>query len=166
MQPLNDEHHPHSTAYPVKKIVSGAQSGVDRAALDVALKLGIPCGGWCPRGRRSEDGPIPLRYPVQETPTAEYAERTEWNVRDSDATLVLCDGPPTGGTAVTIGLAQKWDRPCLTVDLAENPRVEPVQQWLKAHHIHTLNVAGPRLSTSPRSYALASLFMESLLTSG
>ncbi len=153
-----------ATRFPVQKIVSGGQSGVDRAALDIALKLGISCGGWCPRGRRAEDGPIAPRYPLQETPTSEYAERTEWNVRDSDGTLVLCDGPPTGGTAVTIGLAKKWDRPCHVVDLAENPRIAPVRAWIASAHIKTLNVAGPRISTSPRCHALACLFLESLLT--
>ena len=76
------------SAGPVE-IVSGGQTGVDRAALDVALALGLACGGWCPRGRRAEDGPLPARYPLRETPSASYPERTEWNVRDSDGTLVL-----------------------------------------------------------------------------
>jgi hypothetical protein len=71
------------------RVVSGGQTGVDRAALDAALACGLPCGGWCPRGRRAEDGPIDPGYPLRETPGDDYAERTEWNVRDSDATLVL-----------------------------------------------------------------------------
>ena len=74
---------------PIGKIVSGGQTGVDRAALDVARELSLACGGWCPRGRRAEDGAIPARYPLVETPRAAYPQRTEWNVRDSDATLVL-----------------------------------------------------------------------------
>src|SRR6266571_9073801 len=82
----------------VSKIVSGGQTGVDRAALDVALELGIPCGGWCPRGRRAEDGIIPERYPLIETPTTAYPQRTERNVRDSDGTLVLTVGRADGGT--------------------------------------------------------------------
>src|SRR5262245_51361441 len=73
----------------ISKIVSGGQTGVDRAALDVALELGIPCGGWCPKGRLAEDGPIPERYPLKETTLRVYPQRTEWNVRDSDGTLVL-----------------------------------------------------------------------------
>ena len=80
------------------RIVSGGQTGVDRAALDVALELSIPCGGWCPKGRKAEDGALPARYPLKETPSEEYAQRTTWNVRDSDGTLILTHGAPTGGT--------------------------------------------------------------------
>src|SRR5436305_1193025 len=83
-------------------IFSGGQTGVDRAALDVALELGIPCSGWCPRGRRAEDGTIPPRYPLQETRSLAYPVRTRWNVRDSDGTLILTRGRPDRGTALTI----------------------------------------------------------------
>ena len=83
-----------------RKIVSGGQTGVDRAALDVAIKLGIEAGGWCPRGRRAEDGPIEERYPLRETWSRTYSQRTEWNVRDSDATLILCRGTPSLPTAM------------------------------------------------------------------
>jgi hypothetical protein len=76
----------------IGRLVSGGQTGVDRAALDVALKLGIPCGGWCPRGRQAEDGVIPARYPLAETPSEGYSERTRWNVRDADATLTAETG--------------------------------------------------------------------------
>lgn len=74
------------------RVISGGQTGVDRAALDVALELGLPCGGWCPAGRRAEDGPIPARYPLTETAGADYVERTRRNVVEADATLVLCHG--------------------------------------------------------------------------
>lgn len=84
----------------IAEIRSGGQTGVDRAALNVAIRLGIPCGGWCPQGRLAEDGRIPLCYPLRETPTAEYAERTMWNVRDSDGTLILTWGEPAGGYCV------------------------------------------------------------------
>jgi hypothetical protein len=84
------------------KIISGGQTGVDRAALDAALALNIPCGGWCPKGRKAEDGPIPERYPLQETSSADYRVRTEKNVTDSDGTLILTRGPVTGGTAYTV----------------------------------------------------------------
>ncbi len=142
---------------------SGGQTGVDRAALDAALALGIPVGGWCPRGRRAEDGPIAPRYPLRETPTEMYTERTAWNVRDADATLILTRGAPTGGTAATVEAARALGRPLHIVDLAENSAVEPVADWLRAHGVRTLNVAGPRESTVPGVYAEARTFVERLL---
>src|SRR2546428_11872569 len=86
----------------IKKIISGGQTGVDRAALDVALELGIACGGWCPKGRRAEDGAGDRRYTLTVTPREEYPQRTEWNVRDSDGALVMLSGPANGGTGVDI----------------------------------------------------------------
>ena len=133
----------------IERIVSGGQTGVDRAALDVALALGLPCGGWCPRGRRAEDGPIDERYPLRETPSPDYPQRTEWNVRDSDGTLVLTRGRPGGGTALTIALARRLGRPCLVVDLASDPDPDPVRRWVESEGIRTLNVAGPRESQQP-----------------
>jgi len=131
------------------KIVSGGQTGVDRAALDAALHLGIPCGGWCPRGRRAEDGAIPSRYPLVETPTARYPQRTEWNVRDSDGTLVLHAGRPRGGTALTIRLVARLRKPVLPVDLDLDPDPRAVLEWIAGRGIRVLNVAGPRESESP-----------------
>ena len=130
------------------RIVSGGQTGVDRAALDVALELGLPCGGWCPRGRRAEDGPLDPRYPLRETPTKSYAERTEWNVRDSDGTLVLTVGPARGGTALTVELAQHLGKPVLVVDLDGGEAASPalVVDWIRGYDIAVLNVAGPRAS--------------------
>ena len=133
----------------VRKIVSGGQTGVDRAALDAALELGIPCGGWCPRGRLAEDGAIPSRYPLVETPTRRYPQRTEWNVRDSDGTLALVRGRPRGGTALTLRLAEAMGRPRQVVDLASAPEPEAVRRWIAVHAIRTLNVAGPRESEWP-----------------
>src|SRR5947199_9268484 len=108
-------------------IVSGGQTGVDRAALDVALELGIPCRGWCPKGRLAEDGPIPERYPLEETTLPVYPQRTEWNVRDSDGTLVLTIGtalaPGGSGTALTIQLARRQKRPDLMVKLKDHPAI-------------------------------------------
>ncbi|MCZ6552322.1 MAG: hypothetical protein O7A67_00850, partial [SAR324 cluster bacterium] len=96
-----------ASAVPLQRIVSGGQSGVDRAALDAALATGLPCGGWCPRGRRAEDGPIHERYHLLETPSRRYAQRTEWNVRDSDGTLLLTRREPSRGTALTRRLASR-----------------------------------------------------------
>jgi hypothetical protein len=95
---------------------------VDRASLDAALEFGIPCGGWCPKGRKAEDGPIPPRYPLSETPSADYGQRTEWNVRDSDGTLILNSGELAGGTAQTVEIARRLRKPFLVVDLAPRER--------------------------------------------
>src|ERR1051325_10056938 len=101
------------------KIISGGQTGVDRAALDVALELEIECGGYCPKGRRSEDGIIPEKYPLTETSTREYAERTELNVKTADGTLVLIDNQADRGTSLTIELCNRHKKPSMTVDLSE-----------------------------------------------
>ncbi|ROR35013.1 YpsA SLOG family protein [Inmirania thermothiophila] len=147
----------------LRRIVSGGQSGVDRAALDVALALGLPAGGWCPAGRRAEDGPIPARYPLRETPSADYAQRTAWNVRDSDATLILHRGPLAGGTRLTRELAERHGRPCLCIDLAAVPDPAAVRRWLTAHGVGSLNVAGPRETQSPGIGAEAAAFLRRLL---
>jgi hypothetical protein len=145
------------------RIVSGGQTGVDRAALDVSLELGIPCGGWCPRGRKAEDGPISSRYPLRETPTAEYAQRTEWNVRDADGTLVLTRGQPEGGTALTIALARRQEKPYLVLDLGEALPLKKVRAWAEAHQVQTLNVAGPRESDNPGIYEQALAVLRQVL---
>ncbi len=147
----------------LQRIVSGGQSGVDRAALDAALKCGIPCGGWCPQGRLAEDGPIAAHYPLKETPSREYRVRTEWNVRDSDATLILNIGILEGGTALTQVLAARYGRPCLVVDPSAEPEANKVVAWLEANRIATLNVAGPRGSKQPELYRLALKFLSDLL---
>jgi len=147
---------------PVLKVVSGGQTGVDRAALDAARAAGLPCGGWCPRGRLAEDGPIDPGYPLVETPGADYAERTEWNVRDSDGTLVVARGRPTGGTALTMTLARRRAKPLLVVDLSRGPSPEEVARWIEARAIGTLNVAGPRESQRPGIGREAQGFLEAL----
>jgi hypothetical protein len=145
-------------------IVSGGQTGVDRAALDVALELGLPCGGWCPRGRRAEDGPIDARYPLTETPWDGYPQRTEWNVRDSDGTLVLARGTPDRGTALTIYLATRYNRPLLVIDLGGSPDAQAVRQWADRYDVHVVNVAGPRESSCPGIHDEAAAFMRRVLT--
>jgi Circularly permutated YpsA SLOG family len=147
----------------VHKVVSGGQTGVDRAALDAALRLGLACGGFCPRGRRAEDGPIDERYPLVETPSDDYAERTEWNVRDSDGTLVLTRGSPSGGTALTIEIARRMGRPFLVVDLTGDPDPATARRWLAEARIGVLNVAGPRESQRPGIGEAARAFLDRLL---
>jgi len=131
------------------RIVSGGQTGVDRAALDVALELGIPHGGWCPRGRLAEDGVIPARYQLRETASSDYAVRTEQNVLDSDATLIVSAGRPRGGTEFTLDLARRHGKPHLVVDLDAPHGPAEIRRWLTDHGVKTLNVAGPRESQSP-----------------
>ena len=135
-------------------IVSGGQTGADRAALDFAIEHGIAHAGWCPRGRLAEDGPIDVRYQLQETPSRRYAERTEWNVRDSDATVVFTIAPTvSGGTALTVDVAARLGKPCL--HLAQNAgqdaatSARQLLDFLTIHSVHRLNVAGPRASQEP-----------------
>lgn len=144
------------------KILSGGQTGVDRAALDAARALGLPCGGWCPRDRRAEDGPIAAIYPLVETPSTDYAQRTRWNVRDSDGTLVLTRGPVEGGTAFTVAVARRRRRPLLVVDLATESDPVEADRWVREAGIRVLNVAGPRESQRPGIGAEARPFLERL----
>lgn len=145
------------------KIISGGQTGVDRAALDTALELGLPVGGWCPKGRRAEDGPIDKGYPLQETESFYYPIRTERNVLDSDGTLILTRGKPKGGTALTVKLARAHKKPYLLVDLSAGEEVSPVRNWGKANRIKVLNVAGPRESETPGIYDRTVCFLKKVL---
>jgi len=129
-----------------RRIVSGGQAGVDRAALDVALALGFEVGGWCPAGRKAVDGPIDPRYPLTETPSPGYRQRTGWNVRDSDATLILTLGALRGGSALTRSLALQQGKPCLVVDLKDEGGLAVARAWLAQIGPESLNVAGPRES--------------------
>jgi hypothetical protein len=132
-----------------RSIVSGGQTGVDRGALDAAIAAGIPHGGWCPHGRLAEDGSIAAQYQLRETHSAKYYIRTRKNVLDSDATLILCHGPLTGGTDLTYRLAQRHAKPCLVVDLQQGPDAVEAQRWIEEHRVGVLNVAGPRESSHP-----------------
>ena len=136
----------------LEKVVSGGQTGVDRAALDAALAVGLACGGWCPRGRWAEDGPIAPRYPLVETPQATPAQRTAWNVRDSEATLVVARGALRGGTALALERARAEGRPVLVLDLAPESDLAAVEHWLDGCAARVLNVAGPRESEAPGIY--------------
>jgi hypothetical protein len=147
---------------PVEKIISGGQTGVNRAALDVALALGIECGGWCPKGRRAEDGRIPDRYPLIETDSATYSDRTKRNVRDADATLILTCGGLQGGTLLTQRTAARLGKRYLAVDLNNPGAPAAARGWLIAQRILILNVAGPRESQSPGVASLAARLLHDL----
>jgi hypothetical protein len=114
--PHQNDRWSRSTAPERLVIVSGGQTGVDRAALDAAISAGAPCGGWCPKGRRAEDGPIPERYPLTEMSGPDYLARTRKNVEDSDATLIITFGEPSGGTRRTVEFCQRLGKPHLIVD--------------------------------------------------
>ncbi|MGD0251653.1 MAG: putative molybdenum carrier protein [Verrucomicrobiota bacterium] len=134
------------------KIVSGGQTGVDRAALDFAIWRGYEHGGWCPRGRLAEDGAIPLIYRLRETDSADYDERTEKNVMDSDATLIVARARKlSGGTAFTKTCAEQHDRPALVVCERDgvSKSAAALSKFLKRNKIRALNVAGPRESQAP-----------------
>jgi hypothetical protein len=136
----------------VSKIISGGQTGADRAALDFAIEHGIPCGGWCPKGRRSEDGPIPAKYKLEETPSRDYPQRTEWNVRDSDGTAIFSIAPVlTGGSLKTIRLAERHEKPVVHISRERDSEkaAEKLASFIGGKKIRVLNVAGPRASKEP-----------------
>lgn len=137
----------------IRRIVSGAQTGADRGALDAALELGIETGGWVPKGRKAEDGVIPDSYPnLRETPGDDYETRTRWNVRDADATLILSHGALAGGSKFTESVARSLGKPVLHVDLSicgADEAVLSIRRWLSGLEGDTLNVAGPRASGDP-----------------
>jgi hypothetical protein len=142
----------------MRKIVSGGQTGVDRGALDAALALGFPCGGWCPGERQAEDGPIDPRYPVEGLPGAGYEERTVRNVEDSDGTAVLHFGPPEGGTALTARICRQRKKPHVLIDGEVVPPDEAARllaAFVRDNRIERLNVAGPRASKEPRAHPYA-----------
>ena len=150
---------------PLEKIISGGQTGVDRAALDAALEQNIPVGGWCPQGRRAEDGPIPEEYPLRETPSGEYEQRTAWNVRDSDGTLIIAPAPLTGGTALTQTEADEQGRPVLHVRPSDPVPIPMIRAWAAENDVQVLNVAGPRASEVNGIYDAARAILDDLLAS-
>jgi hypothetical protein len=148
-------------------VVSGAQTGADRAALDVALEHGLEIGGWVPRGRAAEDGSIPDRYTgLEETESPDPAVRTACNVRDADATLIVSHGPLAGGSRLTADEASGLEKPLLHLDLAVRTHTEAVdrlREWLCGVDPAVLNVAGPRASEDPAiSVAVAALLRDAL----
>jgi hypothetical protein len=151
----------------VEKIISGGQTGADRAALDFAIQHSIAHGGWCPRGRKAEDGTIDPRYNLQETPSSGYVQRTEWNARDSDGTVVFSITPVlTGGSKKTVELARKHGRPVLHLPkLSGASAAEAVlRRFIGEHGIRVLNVAGPRTSKEPEVAAFVREVLEKAWT--
>ena len=148
------------------KIISGGQTGVDRAALDVALKHGIKCGGWCPAGRLDEFGRIPDQYPVQELEVGGFTERTLQNVKDSDGTVIIYPGKLGGGTEQTVRFCVELKRPHQLIDAAQLSTEDGanfIADFVHSNNIAILNVAGPRQSEWPEGYDYASRALESFL---
>jgi hypothetical protein len=139
----------------IEKVVSGGQTGVDRAALDAALERDIACGGWCPAGRHADDGRIPDRYPLRETVDMDHTVRTENNVRDSDGTLMFYRGSLQGGTAYAVLMAKHLKRPVMAVNLDEPVGVDAIAQWVANNRIRVLHIGGQRESSSPGIYQAA-----------
>lgn len=140
------------------KIISGGETGVDRAALDVALQRGMECGGWCPAGRLDEFGIIPERYPVKELDEGGFSERTLRNVRDSDGTVIIYFGELSGGSAQTAQFCLEERRPHELIDAAKIPAEQAgklIADFVRVQQIATLNVAGPRQSNWPEGYDYA-----------
>ena len=140
----------------LKKIISGGQTGADQAALDVAIKLNIPHGGWIPKGRKTEEGPLSDQYQLQEMPTASYPKRTEQNVIDSDGTLIISHGKLSGGSDYTRKMTLKHHKQLLYVDLNNYEPFDAaslIASWIGMQKIQVLNVAGPRASKDPEIYA-------------
>ena len=147
----------------IEKIISGGQTGADRAALDVAIKFIIPHGGWIPKGRITEEGPLPDKYKLQEMSTSSYPVRTEQNVIDSDGTLIISHGELTGGSAYTRKMAMKHGKPWCHADLYKLPTFQAaiiIEEWISKYGIEALNVAGPRASKDPSIYGLVTVILE------
>jgi len=150
----------------ITKIISGGQTGADRAALDVAIAHGIPHGGWIPKGRKTEAGRLSTKYQLQEMPTNSYPERTEKNVVDSDGTLIISHGNLTGGSEYTREMAKKHGKPWIHVDASKHSvdaAVEVIRAWVSGNQIKVLNVAGPRASKDAKIYGSTDTLLTRLI---
>ena len=149
------------------KIISGGQTGVDRAALDVALRHGIECGGWCPAGRLDEFGKIPDHYPIRELEGGGFTERTLQNVKDSDGTVVMYPGELRGGSEQTIRFCVELHRPHQLIDaskVAAQDAATLIADFVRKDKISILNIAGPRQSEWPAGYEYATRTLEIFLS--
>jgi hypothetical protein len=149
----------------IRKIISGGQTGADQAALDAAIKLGIPHGGWIPKGRLTEKGTLPDKYKLTEMPDTSYAARTEQNVIDSNGTIIISHGPLSEGSEYTRQMAIKNHRPYLHIDLNQTPAFKSatlISAWIDKNNIEILNVAGPRASKDSQIYASVLKLIESV----
>jgi predicted Rossmann fold nucleotide-binding protein DprA/Smf involved in DNA uptake len=145
----------------LEKIVSGGQTGADRAGLDAAMKAGLPVGGYCPKGRLAEDGTVPEHYPLVEMTKGGYSARTELNVVESDGTVVFNIGKLTGGTRLTVECARKHNKPHIVIQLdVDKPDVTILAEWIDSNNIMVLNVAGPRESKTPGVHRLTCKYLE------
>lgn len=150
------------------KIISGGQTGVDRAALDVALKHGIESGGWCPTGRLDEFGRIPERYPVKELESGGFTERTLQNVKDSDGTVIVYPGNLSGGTEQTVRFCVEQQRPLKLIDssnVSTEKAAQLIADFVRANTINVLNVAGPRQSEWAKGYDYTTSMLEAFVSS-
>jgi putative molybdenum carrier protein len=147
----------------LSKIISGGQTGADRSALDWAIKRGVAHGGWCPKGRKAEDGVIDPRYNLAETPSEDYSQRTEWNVRDSDGTAVFSiRGELRGGSLLTVELAGRYNKPVihLCAQAERTNHAQELRSFIEEFGISALNVAGPRESDEPGVYRFVSRVLD------
>lgn len=153
---------------PLTRVISGGQTGADRGALDAALAAGFPIGGWCPAGRKAEDGTIPERYPLQEIAGDSYADRTLRNVESADGTVIFFDSEPAGGTELTLTQSIRRQKPYQLIDVKNvdvESAVELVAEFVTSTRISVLNVAGPRDSECPVVYQYVHDAMSLLLQS-
>lgn len=152
----------------VDKVVSGGQTGADRAGLDAAIELGFETGGWVPKGRLAEDGVVPESYStLRETDSAHYPERTELNVRDSDCTVIVSRGALSGGSQLTMDLARRHDKPVIHIDLSSlsiDEASATLEHWLAQNGCEVINIAGPRASSDRQIYELVKGLLVAVLS--
>jgi hypothetical protein len=146
----------------VIKILSSGQTGVERAALDTALANDIACGGWCPKGRKAEDGPIDPKYALVETELAGPRQSTEANVRDADGTLILSFGNMSKSALQAAAVARRIHKPLCVMDMTKSPAVADVEKWVEHYGIKVLNLAGPSASEHPGGYEISREFLRVL----